>query len=290
MDALDELQKAKRDCLRWLKSLHNFHRAGHFVDRFCHIQDSDDHIKEALFQVAVVSYAKPFTSAETSTGMTSQPIKPYRQMLGFDYSIHKHLMQLRHKLIAHDDYTEIEPKLTWVSISGALNSNNALIPIQANLRNSCISYPQDIDHSNQILTHIKASCEGTLQLLAAQVVETRRLILANPKEAGIIFVERPDSQIAVISGDGETSKFTLDLSAVDTHPALDVTTRYQSPNSGNYRHTTINVRINFSGKYEISDGNNKPGASWCWSMHSGSFISPLNCDNTEKRGRQPKTT
>lgn len=107
MNAEQELRRAKYDCLRWLKGFHNIQRSELFMKRFAEMANSPDHhTKEALFQAAIVSYAKPFTETETGQGKAMLPIKSLKSNPFFDVGTHKHIMELRHKLIAHDDFTE----------------------------------------------------------------------------------------------------------------------------------------------------------------------------------------
>lgn len=142
MDAEQELRRAKYDCLRWLKGFQNIQRSELFMKRFAEMANSPDHhTKEALFQAAIVSYAKPFTETETGQGRAILPVKPLKDDPSFEVDMHKHMMDLRHKLIAHDDFTAIEPKYAWVSLVDSSDPNGVLAPFQAYLRNSCISEP-----------------------------------------------------------------------------------------------------------------------------------------------------
>ena len=49
----------------------------------------------------------------------------------------------------------------------------------------------------------------------------------------LVFQERPDSTLGTIAGDGKTTDFRMDLSAVETHPVVVVYTVYKAASFGN---------------------------------------------------------
>jgi len=248
MGAEKELRRAKHDCLRWLKGFHNIQRSALFMERFAKEGSSQDHhAKEALFHAAIVSYAKPFTQTETGERKGRLSIKPLKRDPSFEVDTHEHIMELRHKLIAHDDFTAIEPKYVWISLTGGSGFSSIFAPFQAYLRNSCISYPQDEKDFGRMRAHIGAACNGAMRYLDQRVTETRQLMLTYPEEAQSVFQERPDSTLGIITGDGKTTEFKLDISVVETHPMIAVSTPHTPMSFGNYRHTTVNVRILFNG-------------------------------------------
>jgi len=67
-------------------------------------ETTDSVTKVALHASCVVAYARPFTSARTKSGNISYPIKGLKKVDGFDSELHVHLLDLRHRIIAHGDY------------------------------------------------------------------------------------------------------------------------------------------------------------------------------------------
>ena len=255
MDAEKELRQAKHDCLRWLKGFHNIQRSELFMKRFAEKANSPDHhTKEALFQAAIVTYAKPFTETETGQGKGKLSIKPLKGIPLFEADTHKHIMELRHKLIAHDDFTAIEPKYAWLSLMDNSDPHRPLAPFQAYLRNSCLSYPQDKEDFGRMHAHMRAARDGAMRCLDQKVVKTRELMLAHPKEAQSVFPKRPGSTLEIIMGNGKTTEFHMDISAVERHPVIEVSTPHTPASFGNYRHTTVNVRISFNGPQGVEFG------------------------------------
>ena len=255
MDAEKELRRAKHDCLRWLKGFHNIQRSELFMKRFAEKANSPDHhTKEALFQAAIVSYAKPFTKTETSQGKGILPTRLLKLDPSFEVDIHEHIMDLRNKLIAHDDLTAIEPKYTWALLADRSDPHEVFAPFRADLRNSCISYPQNKEDFGRMHTHMRAARDGAMRYLDQRVTETRVLMLAHPKEARLVFQGDPDSTLGTIMGEDKTTEFRMDISAIETHPVLAVATPHTPASFGSYRHTTVNVRILFSGPQGVELG------------------------------------
>jgi hypothetical protein len=58
----------------------------------------------ALHTSCVVAYARPFTNAATKNGNIQYPTKKLMATPGFDKELHFHILDLRHRLIAHSDY------------------------------------------------------------------------------------------------------------------------------------------------------------------------------------------
>lgn len=257
MEPEKRLKLAKHRCLRWLKGFHNLHRSEGFMKRFAEKANSQDHVtKEALFQAAVVSYAKPFTQTESGQGKGVLSLKPFKRDPAFDTAIHEHIMGLRNRLIAHDDLTEIEPKYAWLLLEDNSDPDGPFAPFRADLRNVCISYPQDMGDFGRMYAHVKAAAAGAMASLDSHVVETRGLLVAHPKEARSVFQRRHDSTLGTITGDGKTSQFKMDVSAIETHPVMVVETPHPPTSFGKYRHTTVDVRVLFSGPQGVSlDGS-----------------------------------
>jgi hypothetical protein len=58
----------------------------------------------ALHSSCVIAYARPFTDAATKNGKIKYPTKGLMAAAGFDKELHIHILDLRHRLIAHSDY------------------------------------------------------------------------------------------------------------------------------------------------------------------------------------------
>jgi hypothetical protein len=72
--------------------------------------DPQGEVHSALFLSAVVTYARQFVSSKEKDGsLHAFATKLFKSSVGFELKLHKHLLELRHKLIAHDDATVIPP-------------------------------------------------------------------------------------------------------------------------------------------------------------------------------------
>ena len=61
-------------------------------------------IRSALHSACVMSYARPFSSSDTGSGKIFYPTKQLLKTIDFDVELHKHILSLRDRIIAHGDY------------------------------------------------------------------------------------------------------------------------------------------------------------------------------------------
>lgn len=71
----------------------------------------------ALHSACVVAYARPFTPAFTRHGRVQYGTRALEKARGFDRQLHSHLVELRHRLIAHGDY-DLLPSTMYVQTIG----------------------------------------------------------------------------------------------------------------------------------------------------------------------------
>jgi len=63
----------------------------------------DTTLRFALLTSTVTNYGRPFVNRQTDTGVRRYKLKRIASEAGFDVVLHRHLLQLRHKLVAHSD-------------------------------------------------------------------------------------------------------------------------------------------------------------------------------------------
>ena len=72
-----------------------------------HWDSPDAEVKSALHSAAVVNYARPFSDNPV------YPIKRLKGHPGFDLTLHRHLVELRNKLIAHANSRYLESRVAY---------------------------------------------------------------------------------------------------------------------------------------------------------------------------------
>lgn len=79
----------------------------------------DPEVRAALHSATVISYARPFSDNRDIRGRWSKYPERYLNHERFDQALHRHLLVLRSKLIAHHDSEYLSAKLlhTWLTLS-----------------------------------------------------------------------------------------------------------------------------------------------------------------------------
>jgi hypothetical protein len=118
----------KRSLYRDIRALNDFTAALAAVTRILERADQwEDPVGEmrgALFMAAVVTYVRPFVGSNTKDGQKSfygtKYLKPDAR---FDLELHRHLIDLRNKLIAHDDEEVLSPEVHALNIKAENGEN-----------------------------------------------------------------------------------------------------------------------------------------------------------------------
>jgi len=108
----------KRILLRDISAFDDFNAAHSAIERILEAADDwastdpTDQLKGALFMIAVVTYARQFVESSTTGGKKETfGIRRLKSGANFDRELHKQLIELRHRLIAHDDREALPPAL-----------------------------------------------------------------------------------------------------------------------------------------------------------------------------------
>jgi hypothetical protein len=98
-------ERARQRCVDHLRALLSIKIARESIEALIGNWSQTDHITNAALHTAcVVAYCRPFTTAKTKHGNVFYLRSQIAKALGFDSELHTHILELRHKLIAHSDY------------------------------------------------------------------------------------------------------------------------------------------------------------------------------------------
>jgi len=79
-------------------------------ERLCALTGSNDHmLVSSFFHMGVIRYAKPFTPTIFNSRRMVYGYKKLKGSAGFSEDLHKHILDVRSTLVAHDDLDQIEP-------------------------------------------------------------------------------------------------------------------------------------------------------------------------------------
>lgn len=151
-------------------------------EQFLSLAPTKDHILLAsVFCFAVVKYAKPFIDTKTPFGTKRYPTRHLKSESAFDAGLHRHLIELRNTLVAHDDLESIEPRILQLCM--ALQPTGFSIPVSIGLSNKCLAYPNTSESVVKIREHVSACVQGALNKVHQDLVRVRDATLKYPEQA-----------------------------------------------------------------------------------------------------------
>ena len=174
--------KYSKDCKIGIRALHNIHIALHVFGQMSGLASSGEPLTiSSLFHMGVIRYAKPFLNSKFNDGTAQYPIKALKKISGFSKEIHDHLIHIRHTLIAHDDFDEIEPRVLLM-FRGFEGLSDA-IPMAAVTSNKTILYPVDTSVAQKFIDHMVIVANGIQNKLNEDLRLLRQIALLHPEQA-----------------------------------------------------------------------------------------------------------
>lgn len=171
--------KIEQDCKMGMKAFQNLNAAVLGFEKLIQLEKVADPILLAsTFYWATVRYSKPFLGSQTRSGNIVYPIKRLKNLTGFSLSIHEHILKVRNTLIAHDDFTEIEPRLLAFGLN--LVEEDIMIPTSIAISNKCISFPSSIKTVVEMKAHSESCRDGVYQKLLNDIGTYREQLLSAP--------------------------------------------------------------------------------------------------------------
>jgi hypothetical protein len=178
---VNDFLKLRAQCHGGIKAFQNVNASSGSFERLAALSDSQDVlVLSALLHAAVIRYGKPFVQAESNSGKVVYPTKHLKSVQGFSMDVHEHLLKVRNTLIAHDDFTQIEPRILFFSINP--QNTDVQIPTAIVVANKCISHPADVAAAQTLLAHTQACRQGILNKLHADITQLRAIALKHPDQ------------------------------------------------------------------------------------------------------------
>jgi hypothetical protein len=121
--------------------------------------DSDITVMSALHNMAIISYGRMFTKRKKLDVEFKVDLRDFVSAPGFDGDMHKHLMTLRDKIVAHSDVSELHCRVGFEHAS--FDELNISFVIASEVRVASLLGTNDIATIQRYLTHFEA-CERWL--------------------------------------------------------------------------------------------------------------------------------
>lgn len=243
---MNEFFRCRRDCQLGIKAYQNIHSSLQALKRLCDLIDSDDRLyTSSMFYMGVIRYAKPFESTRTGKGDVCYQLKWLTKMPDFSVDVHKHLITLRRTLIAHDDFTQIEPRIVGFSLGHEGVSDRLVTSLI--ISNKCVACPIDRSSTEKIRDHISIALKGVLQKLCEDLGRLRDIERKHPDQA------RQAQKYYRDCGKIEIPKEGTRLTQPDVSGEswLDIPDPDFSAVHNGFRYEEVKVRVNFHGPDEI---------------------------------------
>lgn len=244
MSTTEKFAALHKNCKLGVKAFQNLRSSETRITRMLdYFVQGDNELLSALFSAAIVSYAKPFLESNIGTVNVVYPIKNLKKNChSFDIELHKHLIKIRHSVVAHDDFNYIDPKLLQVGV----DANGLFIPTTMIMSNKCISYPSKVKFLKTILEHVSATKECIYLKLRDDLTLLRKQIIEHPNTV-------KKSQYEQDFGDANNPK--QDISNIKNDTWLDLPAPQFESAEKEYRYEAVRVGKDFTAYEKIEVGN-----------------------------------
>lgn len=233
-----------------IKAVQNIKAAHHAFERLSSCaEEADGVVRASLFHFAVIRYAKPFVSADTGCANATYRLRWIRGTPGFDREMHDHLLNLRHTLIAHDDLTQVPPRILFYGVQDPSTGNN--IPLAAVVSNKCLAYPSEAATTERMRKHVHAALSGAEDTLANDLYTLRQRAISNPEEAQ---ASRLGSETLEVLGPGES---LIRIPDIGSHPSATAQVPDFSHIHNGFRYDDLRMRLEFLETIEIVGADGK---------------------------------
>nr|WP_288256543.1 hypothetical protein [uncultured Pseudomonas sp.] len=163
---MNAYEKTLLDCKVGIKAFQNINASSLGFAKMLDLEKTQDPIlMPSVFYWAVIRYAKPFLNSKFENGNIKYPTKNLKKANGFSAAMHDHLITVRSALVAHDDFTEIPPRLLKFGVH--LAEEEFFIPISIAISNKCISFPVSPAVVKQMHLHVSEKSEKETDLFSS---------------------------------------------------------------------------------------------------------------------------
>ncbi len=105
-------EAARLDLLESTRATQSLYMAADAANRLASRWDAlDQTLAFALTTACIVNYCRPFVDRHTDRGVRRYKLKRVARQAGFDVALHRHFLQLRHKMVAHSDEDFLDAKI-----------------------------------------------------------------------------------------------------------------------------------------------------------------------------------
>jgi len=160
--------REKLDLIEHLKAVDSFSAAARSFQKLSDLGEAADaEVRAALHTAGVINYARPFSAKQK---FAKSVIKDHEN---YDVRIHRQLVDLRNKLIAHSDRDYVDGRLfvKRLTLSNGSEDQFEELLIGASLVTQTVHLLEDLALAARYLTHVKAAEEAAVTALGKRLEE-----------------------------------------------------------------------------------------------------------------------
>jgi hypothetical protein len=147
--------QARQICIDHLRALLSVRMAHEYIVAILGSWGTVDiTIEAALHSACVIAYSRAFTAAATKCGKLTYSTKSVKAAPGFDGELHKHILDLRHRLVAHSDY-DMFPSTMYLQTVG-----DERLPLKLGIKAKGIVGIRTRDLATRYEKHLSACVAG----------------------------------------------------------------------------------------------------------------------------------
>jgi len=241
-------QRACHDAKVTLKAYQNLVGAHQGLEKLLSLVQSNDLVLlSSVFCFAVVKYGRPFVDTKASGRTTRFSLGTLKRTPGFVASIHKHILELRNSLVAHDDLDSIEPRI--LTLFFGVGEPATPLPMSVVASNMCLAFPNSRPAIEAFRDHVAACVRGTQSKLDADFARIHQAALDNPSDAreGARY-EKNYGPASLISGSQLQPPDIMKNEWLDTEPPP-----FSHVHNG-FHYETLRVRRDFTVRITLPNG------------------------------------
>lgn len=156
---------ARLDLLETTRALQSLNMAAGTADALASRWDElDATLRFALLTSTIISYGRPFTDRRTDRGVRRYKLKRIANEPGFDVTLHRHILQLRHKLVAHSDEDFSDARIhAQAALISKDNGEPFKVIAEVGARSTALWLLKDRDVAERWRVHIVAATNAAVK-------------------------------------------------------------------------------------------------------------------------------
>lgn len=173
---------ARTQCILGMKAFHSVLTSQGILTKLrAHIGGNDDLLKTSYFTTFIIRYSRPFTQSTYRGSKQLFKASKLKNEPGFSSELHSAIIEMRNKLLAHDDIDSIEPRVLMTCIS--FGADGPDIPMEIITTNKILSYLSNEQKLQDISNHVGATANALRTHLAHDIKKLREAKIKYPLAA-----------------------------------------------------------------------------------------------------------